>query len=231
MPWVSTPYASVKRAVMSRLKSKSVTEIIMSDIDRQIVTLTFCARPARAMRQSTIFRLGGACLRASRANFVQETTCSSAGMKCLPTLDEDPSIAIEFRAPISEQLRQLCSNIIAAFDRSLLVVRLVLVIDGNCPVEHEKAVLVAAAEMIANSIEHGFYERVMGRIGIRITSEEEIGTRIEVSDDGWGFDITTIREGSGMRLLRRLGSVSLSDRPGEAGMRMTSVSLLLPPLG
>ena len=202
----------------------------MSGIERQILTLTFCSRPARARRQAAIFRLRGVCPHPSGANLLRETAYSSAGMKSSPALDEDPSVAIEFRAPISEQLRQLSSNIIAAFDRSLLVVQLALVIDGHCPAEHEKPVLIAAAEMIANSIEHGFYERVMGRIGIRVTSREEIGTRIEVSDDGWGLNSATIREGSGMRLLHRLGSVTLSERPGPAGMRMTTFSLVLPPL-
>jgi hypothetical protein len=202
----------------------------MNGIDRQIVTLTFCTSSARTRRQSAIFRPAGACTSLSKASLGRETAHSSADTTSSLALDEDPSVAIEFRAAISEQLRQLCSNIIAAFDRSLLVVQLVLVIDGSCPAEHEKAVLVAAAEMIANSIEHGFYERVMGRIGIRVTSREEIGTRIEVSDDGWGFDSATIREGSGMRLLRRLGSVSLSDRPGQAGMRTTTFSVLLTPL-
>jgi hypothetical protein len=200
----------------------------MTGIDRQIVTLAFCARPERAMRHPTILQPGGMCARPSKANLVRETGYGIAGMRGLPALDEDASVVSEFRAPISEQLRQLCNNIITAFDRSLLIVRLALVLDGHCPVEHEKAVLIAAAEMIANSIEHGFYERVMGRIGIRITSREEIGTRIEVSDDGWGFDIATIREGSGIRLLRCLGEVSLSDRR-EGGMSMTTFSLLLPP--
>src|SRR5258708_18716468 len=124
--------------------------MIMSGIERQIVTLTFCSNPARARRQTAMFRLRGVCRHPSGANLLRETAYSSASMKSAPALDEDPSVAIEFRAPISEQLRQLCSNIVAAFDRSLLVLQLALVIDGHCPVEHEKPVLNAAAELIAN---------------------------------------------------------------------------------
>ena len=86
----------------------------MNGIDRQIVTLTFCTSPARTRRQSAILRLGGACTSLSKASLGREIAHSSADTRSSLALDEDPSVAIEFRAAISEQLRQLCSNIIAA---------------------------------------------------------------------------------------------------------------------
>ena len=48
---------------------------------------------------------------------------------------------------------------------------------------------------INNALEHGFYERRQDQIDVWFTSRNAPGTRLDVSDNGWGFDVTKATEG------------------------------------
>ena len=124
-------------------------------------------------------------------------------------------------------LQNICLQTIHSFHRSGLVVRLNITIDGYCLSDLRRGVLLAAEEMVANAMKHGFHERSIGKIGVRVTSDEMSGTRLDISDDGWGIDFPKMREAAGFQLLRSLGNVALRDQPGIAGSRLTTVSLIV----
>jgi two-component sensor histidine kinase len=109
-----------------------------------------------------------------------------------------------------ELLRLSCLRAIEALRRERLIIHLEVQVDGICPEEHRIQVLLAAAEMTCNAIQHGLYERSFGRIAVHLTAGGSGGTLLQVSDNGWGFG-SSFCVGRGWRLLRSLGRVSIQD--------------------
>lgn len=142
--------------------------------------------------------------------------------------DDIRSVPVEAPDAFQGRLRAACMDAVARFGRGDLTVSLNLVIiDDTCPPDHREAVLQAASVMIGNAIGHGFYEQRHGHIDVWFTGRNASETRLDVSDDGWGFDIDEVTEGRGFRLLRSLGKVSQHTRAINTGRQMTTVSLVV----
>ncbi len=115
-------------------------------------------------------------------------------------------------------LCQLCESI-GETARSGISVRLVEAEGGPLTPDQASALGMIVAELVANSLKHGFADGRGGTIEIRYVSDDR-GWRVEVRDDGVGlpagFDPASSK-GVGMRVIgamvRRLGAVltSLSD--------------------
>lgn len=128
-------------------------------------------------------------------------------------------------AGFEEQLRSACLERLARIDRADLCVLLNIVVDGPCPDSLRASVLRAAAEMTGNAVLHGFYQRRQGQIDVWFIAHGISELRLEVSDNGWGFDLATVLDGRGFRLLRSLGDLSRRSQAQSAGCQMTTVSL------
>lgn len=129
----------------------------------------------------------------------------------------------------SSRLRAACQNAVsqAQFGRYDLVVGLTLTIDGACPPDHQEAILRAIPELVGNAVAHGFYERPNGHVDVWLTCRNHSETRLDVVDDGWGFEVALVADGRGFRLLRSFGQLSQDTRATQTGRRTTTVSLLI----
>ncbi|MFJ4868019.1 GAF domain-containing sensor histidine kinase [Streptomyces sp. NPDC088757] len=82
------------------------------------------------------------------------------------------------------------------------------------PAAQEEAVLRVAQEALHNALRHADAERV--RVSLTRSGQ---GARLTVTDDGKGFDPRTVRSAG-----RHLGLVSMRDRAGGVGGRLTVTS-------
>jgi two-component sensor histidine kinase len=108
----------------------------------------------------------------------------------------------------AEQLRQSCLRAISGFYHPGFVLHLAVICEGDCPEKQRPKVLIAAAEMTANAMKHGLYERSFGQIEVHLTTAPSGATWLDVYDNGWGF-VPPFAAGRGWGLLRALGTVSV----------------------
>jgi hypothetical protein len=116
-------------------------------------------------------------------------------------------------APFESMLLEHCARIRARCRCRELIVQLDLMIEGTCPQTHEKTVSRVVDELLSNSIEHGFYSRLRGRVLVHVFSRAPLGIEVSVSDDGWGFDRWPIIDGNGFHLLRQVGDLCFRAAP------------------
>ncbi|MBS1029728.1 MULTISPECIES: ATP-binding protein [Gluconobacter] len=68
----------------------------------------------------------------------------------------------------------------------------------------------ALAEILANTIEHSFYERSSGTITIHISELPQHSVRLSISDNGWGPDVVEGIRAGRLENLRRFGALTVS---------------------
>lgn len=68
----------------------------------------------------------------------------------------------------------------------------------------------ALAEMLANTIEHSFYERSSGTITIQIAELPQRSLRLSIYDNGWGPDVVEGIRAGHLENLRRFGALTVS---------------------
>ncbi|MBS1063911.1 ATP-binding protein [Gluconobacter wancherniae] len=83
----------------------------------------------------------------------------------------------------------------------------------------------ALAEMLANTIEHSFYERSSGTITIRISELPQRSVRLSVSDNGWGPDVVEGSRAGRLENLRRFGALTVS-AAGSDGTGMVTTLMI-----
>jgi signal transduction histidine kinase len=120
-------------------------------------------------------------------------------------------------AALVRRLRTATTTLMASFE-----VRVTDIEGVELPVEAVEALYAAAAQAMVNSAQHG---DVPGRAvtrEVRITGRPSAACRIEVVDDGAGFDLATVpRERLGLRVSieERManvgGTAHIESRPGE----------------
>lgn len=75
-------------------------------------------------------------------------------------------------------------------------------VEGRCPASIEGVVLRVAHELLGNAVRHGMHARLVGRISVRIVSDES-RVLLTVSDDGWGCGQAPER-GEGLKVAQLL---------------------------
>jgi two-component sensor histidine kinase len=127
---------------------------------------------------------------------------------------------------LAMRLRALCHAMVELLGDADQVIRLQVSVDGVPPPDQAETVLRVAHEMVGNAIKHGMRARVLGRLVVTLHSSDG-GTRLEVSDDGWGFETIT-GGGEGLRLMHELAAA----HGGRVGLRrcgtLTVAELILP---
>jgi two-component sensor histidine kinase len=126
---------------------------------------------------------------------------------------------------IGERLRQLAGAVVDMMRDADQIIRVGVLVHGNCPADLREAVLRSAHEVLGNAVKHGMKGRPNGRITVRLVSDRET-TTLTVVDNGWGFSGTP-RAGEGLSLARGFaarhgGSLELDGAGG------TVVTLELP---
>ena len=126
-------------------------------------------------------------------------------------------------------LEDACLKAAAKSSRTNLDLRFSLLVEGALPAEDRENVLAAVAVMVGNAIEHGFYGYSRGEIDIRLFSGRAIDTRLEVADNGWGFNagVRDVAAGRGLQLLCSLGEVFSTSEQIAPGRRLNQVCLLI----
>jgi two-component sensor histidine kinase len=110
-------------------------------------------------------------------------------------------------ASMVERLRQLGGAVVDMMREADQSVRIGVSVRGNCPPHLREAVIRAANELIGNAVKHGMKGRSLGRIAIRLVTEDGT-TTLSVVDNGWGFSGSP-RFGEGLSLAE-----SFADRHG-----------------
>lgn len=127
--------------------------------------------------------------------------------------------------PFDQRLWILCESVIELLAESDQHISLRCSVSGTVPPAQEERVLRIAHEFVGNAVKHGMHMRLLGRVRVAVTVEEQC-LSLTVADDGWGCG----REpafGEGMHLARALavvagGSVSL-ERRGEETVAQLSL--------
>jgi two-component sensor histidine kinase len=88
---------------------------------------------------------------------------------------------------MAERLRVLSESTIRMLADGTQLIRLDVSIAGDCPETLRQLVLRVAHEFVANAVKHGMHARVIGKIAVHSLSSPDGGTRLVVTDDGWGF--------------------------------------------
>ena len=119
--------------------------------------------------------------------------------------------------PMAERLRQLAGAVVDMMRDTDQVIRVGVLIRGNCPLNLREAVLRSAHELISNAVKHGMKDRPTGRIAVRLVSEQG-RTTLTVLDNGWGF-VGNLCTGEGLALAhgfaaRHDGSLSMDGDDG-----------------
>lgn len=104
-------------------------------------------------------------------------------------------------------------------------------VEGRCPAALEDTVLRVAHELVGNAVKHGMRARLVGRVAVRLASDER-RTVLTVTDDGWGCGDEP-RRGEGLRLAQLLadghgGSVRLQRRDGATVATLDLSHAVLP---
>jgi len=75
-------------------------------------------------------------------------------------------------------------------------------VEGRCPAALEEVVLRVAHELLGNVVKHGMRARLVGRIAVRVVSDES-RVLLTVTDDGWGCGREP-RRGEGLEIAQLL---------------------------
>jgi len=105
---------------------------------------------------------------------------------------------------MAQRLRQLAGAMVALMQGADQTIRIGVWVRGNCPPRLREAVLRTAHELIGNAVKHGMKDRVTGRIGVRLISDEAF-TALTVVDNGHGLS-SMPHEGEGLTLARSLAA-------------------------
>ncbi|SHJ86330.1 Two-component sensor histidine kinase, contains HisKA and HATPase domains [Roseomonas rosea] len=106
---------------------------------------------------------------------------------------------------MEDRLRSVCEATVELMADPDQILRLEVVVEGECPAALRGTVLRAAHEMVGNAVKHGMHARLLGHIRIRLTSDAA-WTGLAVEDDGWGY--AGARDGGeGLGLLRALAAL------------------------
>jgi two-component system, sensor histidine kinase PdtaS len=97
-------------------------------------------------------------------------------------------------------LRNIVADIELAFDRPVEVSYEM----ERATISADKASVVGlvVTEVVSNSLKHGFPGNRTGNIVIRLSHSSAGRIRLEINDNGAGFDTTTLTEGLGLKLIR-----------------------------
>jgi two-component sensor histidine kinase len=129
---------------------------------------------------------------------------------------------------MAERLRQLAGAVVDMMRGADQVIRVGVLVRGNCPPALREAVLRGAHELLGNAVKHGMRDRPTGRIAVRLASDCDT-TVLTVIDSGWGFQGVP-RCGEGLTLAR-----SFAERHGGSleleGIDGTVATLELPHFG
>ena len=107
--------------------------------------------------------------------------------------------------PMEDRLRSVCETTLELMADPDQVLRLEVVVEGECPEPLRGTLLRAAHEMVGNAVKHGLHARLLGHVRVRLCSGPE-ATRLVVEDDGWGY--AGARDGGeGLGLLRSLAEL------------------------
>ena len=128
---------------------------------------------------------------------------------------------------IIDILKKLSNNMLKYIERPDLLVEIDVMGDNFC-IDSDRSTSIALVinELIQNSIEHGFKDRKSGYIAIKVF---EVGSlvRIEVIDNGEGFNVESIGSGSlGLNIIRQLveeklnGQLTISSRDSGTSVEM-----------
>jgi two-component sensor histidine kinase len=123
---------------------------------------------------------------------------------------------------MTERLRSLGNSVIDLLRDPGQVIRLDVVVRGQCPPPLRETVLRVAHELIGNAVKHGMRGRRNGRIAIRLETGQAGRTRLTVTDNGRGFTPNP-RGGEGLSLARGLaeqhhGSLHIASDEGTVAM-------------
>ncbi|WP_159348577.1 sensor histidine kinase family protein [Roseomonas harenae] len=106
---------------------------------------------------------------------------------------------------MEDRLRSVCEATMELMEDPDQVLRLEVVVEGECPAPLRTTVFRAAHEMVGNAVKHGLHARLMGHVNVRLVSEAG-WTRLVVEDNGWGY--AGARDGGeGLGLLRALAAL------------------------
>lgn len=137
---------------------------------------------------------------------------------CLSVTISDALFGVtDMPGSMAERLRGLAGAVVGMMRDWDQVIRIGVSVRGYCPAELRDAVLRSAHELIGNAVKHGMKGRPLGRIAVRLATDEDC-TILTVVDNGWGF-AGTPRPGGGLTLAhgfaaRHGGSLAMD---GEAG--------------
>lgn len=87
---------------------------------------------------------------------------------------------------MAERLRQLGGAVVDMMRSADQVIRVGVSVRGSCPAALREAVVRSANELIGNAVKHGMKNRPIGRITIRLVTDDDT-TTLNVVDNGWGF--------------------------------------------
>ena len=104
-------------------------------------------------------------------------------------------------APLPARLAALCHATVELLSDQEQTIEVDVAVIGSCPASLEAIVVRVAHEMVGNAVKHGMHMRLVGRIAVRVRSQGNGSTVLQVSDDGWGLGDGA---GEGLTIMRCL---------------------------
>lgn len=120
--------------------------------------------------------------------------------------------------PLQQRLDHLCAAVMELMGDADATIRLEVAVEDPIPAALDSVILRIAHEFLGNALRHGMYARAIGAITVRVARTTGRTVRLQVLDDGWGFQAAP-EPGEGLRLATLLaqahrGTVGVLRRNG-----------------
>lgn len=121
--------------------------------------------------------------------------------------------------PLPARLKSLSQSVVALHDDGIQHIDLDFAISGGGKLSRrrEDAILRITHELVMNAVRHGMYNRIIGRISVRLDVTDDGRTLLSIGNDGWTMAALP-HHGGGLQIVEELantegGSVRIKIRP------------------